>query len=43
MSFIDVISDLSKEHRLLQEFENGELGKYFEPRVMMEVENGFIR
>jgi hypothetical protein len=38
-----VISDLSKEHRLLQEFENEELGKYFDSRVMTEVENGLYQ
>jgi hypothetical protein len=38
VSFIDVISDLSTEYKLLKEFEIEELGKYFDSRVMMEVQ-----
>jgi hypothetical protein len=32
VSYIDVISDLGKEHKLLQEFGNEKLGNYFDPR-----------
>jgi hypothetical protein len=38
-----VISGLSKEHKLLQGFENEELGKYCDSRMMMEVENGLYQ
>lgn len=40
---IDVISGLSKEHKLLQKFKNEELGKYFDFGVLMEVENGLYQ